>query len=73
MPRTYILYDSRACVAQGTGDASVFVACDSDEEARSYCGDYGVMACYSYDVDANNNLINEKWEWDWHPKSKRKK
>lgn len=62
--RTYLLFDSRACGAQGTEDASVLVACESNREAKSYKGDYGAMACYSY-RDDNGTLIDERWEWDF--------
>lgn len=65
--RRFILYDSRACGAQGTGDASMFVVCRSNREAKSYKGDFGAMACYSYRVD-KTHLIDEQWEWDWYPK-----
>lgn len=70
--RTYILYDSRAC-AGDTEDASVLVACESDEEAHSYEGDYGAMACFSYAIketpgDDPNELVDERFEWNWYPK-----
>ncbi len=68
MKRIWILYDSRACGAVGTDDALVLVACDSEKEAKSYCGDYGAMACYSYAEvkrDGKNILEDEKWEWDY--------
>lgn len=70
MSRNWILYDGRACCSQGTEDASVLVACSSNGEAKSYKGDYGAMACYSYKVN-RNTLIDERWEWDWFPKRKR--
>ena len=57
----WILYDARACGGVGTYVASVLVSCDSDEEARSYGGHYGEMACYSYDEETEV----EQWEWDW--------
>ena len=63
--RQYILYDGRACAGQGTGDASVLVVCESNEEAEDHKGDYGQMACYSYRVDGKN-LVDERWEWDYH-------
>lgn len=65
--RLYILYDSRACGAQGTEDASVLEACEDDADARSACGDYGAMACYSYAHGPDSTLVDEKWEWDWWP------
>lgn len=64
MKRTWILYDSRACGAQGTEDASVLVVCGSEGEARSWCGQFGAMACYSYAKDGGD-LTDERWEWDW--------
>jgi len=64
--RVYILYDGRASDAMGTDEASVLVACESDEEALSYRGEYGGMSCYSYDEDGSN-LINERFEWNWFP------
>ncbi len=66
MSRTYILYDGRACGAAGTEDASVLVACDSNREAKSYKGDYGQMACYSYAVNGDQ-LSDERWGWDYLP------
>ena len=62
--RKYILYDSRACGAVGTDDAAVIVFCDSNKEAKSYKGQYGAMACYSY-RENENMLDDEKWEWDY--------
>lgn len=69
--RLFILYDSRACGAQGTEEASVLVACEDNKEARSYCGDYGAMACYSYAHGDSGTLIDEQWEWDWWPNERR--
>ena len=66
--QTFILYDGRACDCAGTGSAQVLVACDSDEEARGYRGDFGAMACYSYVVgDDGVELLAERWEWDFWP------
>lgn len=62
--RAYILYDSRTCGAVGTDDATVLVFCDSNKEAKSYKGEYGIMACYSYEMK-DNTLQDEKWEWDY--------
>ena len=62
--RSYILYDSRACGVQGTEDACVLVSCESDEEAQSHKGDFGSMACYSYEIKGNE-LVDERWEWDY--------
>ena len=69
--RAYILYDSRAADGMGTDDASVLVACESNEEALSYRGEYGGMACYSYREDGKN-LVDEKFEWNWFPGNPRK-
>lgn len=66
--RQYILYDGRACGGQGTDNASVLEACDSDEEAQEAKGDYGQMACYSYRLEPDGKtLVDERWEWDYHP------
>lgn len=64
MKRTWILYDGRACGGQGTEDASVLVCCGSNQEAKSYRGEYGDMACYSY-AEKGTELTDERWEWDW--------
>lgn len=69
--RQYILYDGRASFGD-TFDASVFVACDSDEEACSYKGDYGQMVCFSYAIKENpgdepDELVDERFEWNWYP------
>ena len=65
--KLYIVYDGRACGDQGTDDAMVMVSCDSLEEARSYNGDYGQVAIYSYDIYARNQLKNERWVEDYIP------
>ncbi len=70
--RTYILWDSQAADGFGTEEASVFVVCDSEDEALSYCGHFGAMACYSY-RDDGDTLTDERFEWDWFPGSKRRK
>ena len=64
--RTYILYDARA-IAEGTDNASVLVACESNREAKSYRGMFGAMACYSY-ADADGILSDERCEWSWYPR-----
>lgn len=67
--RFFILFDSRACGDAGTDDAAVLVACDGgDKEAQTYKGDFGDMAAYSYEVTKKNELINERWEWDYREK-----
>jgi hypothetical protein len=72
MKRTYILYDSRAADGMGTDEASVFVVCETEKEAISYCGDFGGMACYSY-KDDGKNLTDERHEWNWFPGQKKPK
>ncbi len=67
MKKMYILYDGRAC-AGDSDEASVLVACDSNEEAKSYKGEYGQMACFSYDI-SGKDLINEQHEWNYYPKT----
>ncbi len=59
----WILYDGRASGGPGSDSdaAVVLVSCDSDKEARSYAGDYGDMACYTYDEQTQEEL----WLWDW--------
>ena len=71
--KRYVLFDGRAMGASGTDDAWAHVLCKSDACARSYAGDYGAMACYSYKVEKHegraDRLIDERWEWDWRPSS----
>lgn len=69
MARLWILYDSRACGDSGTDDASVLVSCQSNKEAKSYKGDFGSMACYSYEIKGKN-LVDEQWEWDYYATSR---
>lgn len=74
MGRVYLLFDGRACGdcgQDGPPDESVcLVACESDREARSYAGDFGDMACFSYAERRrgrrNAELVDERWEWDWY-------
>jgi len=66
MSRTYILYDDRAADGAGTENASVLVACESNREAKSYRGDFGGMACYSYE-EKDGELVDEQFEWNWFP------
>jgi len=63
-PRRYILYDARAWNGEGTDAALVLVSCDNNKEAKSYKGEYGGMACYSYQVNGKK-LEDERWEWDY--------
>ena len=67
--RLYILYDSRACGAQGTDDASVLSTADSLEEARRDTDMFGACACYSYDTNGKY-LIDARWEFDYFPEKK---
>lgn len=49
----------------------ILVVCESEAEAKSYKGDFGPMACYSYKgnlEDPNSPLTDEKFEWNWYPK-----
>ena len=62
----WVLFDGRACGGVGTDSAAVLVSCDSDNEARSYAGDYGTMACYRYRVEGSGPA-SEQWAWDWSP------
>lgn len=56
-----------SCGGVGTDDAQVLVFCDSEQEAKSYRGSYGTMACYSYTA-TDGELTDERWEWDYHAK-----
>jgi hypothetical protein len=65
--KKYILFDDRASdPLAGTVDAAVLVVCDDKKEALDYRGDFGGMACYSYD-DEGGQLTNEQFEWNWFP------
>jgi hypothetical protein len=74
MSRVYLLYDARACGDCGQNgppdESLVLVACESDHEARSYAGDFGDMACYSYrerpGSRGKTEAVDERWEWDWY-------
>ena len=74
--RKYILYDGRAMGGGGTENASVLTFCDTMAEAKSWKGQFGPMACYSYRAvkyegpthEGNNTLDDERWEWDYCPK-----
>lgn len=69
--RTFILFDDRAADGSGTEDASVLMVCEDNEEALDCRGDYGAMACYSYEVkktpDQSDELVDEQFEWNWFP------
>ncbi len=66
--RLYILYDSRAaCPGSDTSEASILVVCEDDEDACSFKGDFGGMACYSYRKEGDNKLVDERFEWNWFP------
>lgn len=58
---TFVVYDGRACGGRGTDRAQVMVACETLEEARSFNGDFGEVAIYSYEDDGSN----EKWIEDY--------
>jgi hypothetical protein len=70
--RIYILYDSRAADGLGTDEASVLVVCETERQARSQCGEFGGMACYSY-RDEGGELTDERHEWNWFPKEEKKR
>jgi hypothetical protein len=64
--RLYILFDSRAAtgdVADLEGTA-VLVVCESESQARSFAGEYGGMACWSY-AKSGKVLTDPQWEWNW--------
>ena len=64
--RKYLLWDARACGAVGTDGADCLACCNSDKEARSWCGEFGAMACYSYQMSADGKeAVDEHWEWDY--------
>lgn len=75
MAKLFILYDARACGDGDTDEATIFVSCDSMKEAKGYKGDYGAMACFSYDIipkeGERGELVNETWEWDYYPQGGR--
>lgn len=63
--KLYVLYDERACGAQGTDDAVVLCTAYSIKEAEDDATMFGVTACYSYDVDEEGRtVLNEQWEFD---------
>jgi hypothetical protein len=63
-PRFYIIYDGRACGAQGTDGASVLFAVGEDRtEAVEAMAMYGQCALYSY-AQAGRTLSGERWECD---------
>lgn len=63
--RIYILYDGRAATGDTEG-ATIFVVCDSEEEAQSYKDDFGQSCCYSYRKQ-DNKLTDERHEWNHYP------
>jgi hypothetical protein len=68
--RTYVLYDGRACQPIcDTDNATVLVACESLNEARSYKGEFGQMTCYSYRNRRGGLAKDERWEWDYFPEN----
>ena len=58
--KKYVIYDGRA-IHGDTDDAMCMTMCDSLEEARSYKGEWGECAIYSYDVTPKDELINEQF------------
>ena len=71
MKKLWVIYDGRACGGDIPEEACIFIACDSNEEARSCVENYGDCACYSYklgpkDTEGRTTLIDPEWEWDWH-------
>lgn len=63
MSRRYVLYSSNA-LTEGTENAHVYTACESDREARKNASMFGDCACYSYELAPNNKtLIDERFEW----------
>lgn len=76
-PRRFILYDSRAADGVSTDDATIFMVCNSDAEAKKARGVYGGMACFSYAVKETpaghaNQLVDERFEWSWYPPKRRR-
>lgn len=65
--RLWILYaGSSGAIGLCTDSATILVSCDDEDEARTYAGSYGDMACYSYKVKGwGRELVDEQWEWDW--------
>lgn len=69
--RRFILFDGRAANGD-TDEASVLVACETNEEALEARGEYGDMACYSYNLTQmpegqHDQLDDERHEWNWYP------
>ena len=72
MSRVYLLWDDRAMMGLGTELATVFEVCETEEEACEAKGNYGGMACYSYERQVSQDgkpaqLTDERFEWDWFP------
>lgn len=63
--RMWIVYDSRALT--DVDRASVYVACESEREARGYVFDdesgFDDGVCYSYAIGPGNQLIDERFEF----------
>lgn len=65
MDRVWILWTSPACDGRGTEGAVRVEVCGSDRWARLGAPHHGYkLACYSYDVDDQGDLTDERWEWD---------
>lgn len=63
--KKWLLYDARNCGGNNSG-APMLAECSSEKQAKGHKGDFGSMACYSYDVDSRGCLVNEQWEWDYY-------
>lgn len=64
MIRLYIIYDGRACGAQGTENAEVLYAVGTDrDEAIEAMSSYGQCSLYSY-RNHTYRLTDERWEYD---------
>ena len=77
MKKVYLTFDGRACGCMDSDPwdtgAIVLETSDSLEEAKEACGDYGDMACFSYEeeiVNEEHHLKNasRKWVFDWYIK-----
>lgn len=63
--RVWILWTRQACGGAGTAGATRVEVCPSDRWARLGAPHHGFMqACYSYEVDAQGGLTEERWEFD---------
>lgn len=72
MKRLYLIFDGRACGCMDSDPwetgAVVLDTADSLKEAKKLCGDYGDMACFSYEeeiVNGEHHLKNNSREWEF--------